>query len=419
MFSNAGRGRLSFAAGALIALGAACNQPRFEPVDAGRVQPSDGGRVGAADATAAEDAGEPPAAGTGEPGAACEAATECASRSCVDGRCCLETACGVCQRCSGPGGRCAMVADQEDDSCRAPARCNGAGLCIRPFNEYPLPAGFTQLDGLTAGPDGNLWFTQAQGAKVGRMTLEGAVSELAVLNATTDRPGPIVTGPDRNLWFTLGSTNRIGRLNPSGTLSQFDAPGTGPRAIAAGPDGQVWFSCEMGAGGLGRISVGGSYTRVALDDFRTFFLDLATGSDGNLWVLGSTAIARVTPAGLDTRFPLPFSAAPQAITAGPDGALWFTVPSRRSIGRISTAGTISELVLPDSGDPFAIVSAADGHLWFTEPQANQISRLTTTGTVTRFLVPTAASRPTHLTVGPDRAIWFYESAAGKIGRFRM
>jgi streptogramin lyase len=39
--------------------------------------------------------------------------------------------------------------------------------------------------------------------------------------------------------------------------------------------------------------------------------------------------------------------------------------------------------------------------------------------VTRFVVPTAASRPTHLTVGPDRAIWFYQSAAGKIGRFRM
>jgi virginiamycin B lyase len=406
----------------LAALVAACNQPRAELVeDAALPLPADGGRIGAGDRPLPVDAPpEPPLATAGrEAGAACEEAAQCATRSCVDGRCCQETACGVCQRCSGSGGRCALVADEEDDSCRSPARCNGASLCIRPFNEYPLPAQITQLESLTAGPDGALWFTQAQGAKIGRMTLEGAVSELSVLDAATDRPGPIVTGPDRNLWFTLGSTSKIARLNPSGTLSTFDAPGTGPRAIEVGPDASLWFSCETGAGGLGRISVAGAYTRIAVDDFRAFFLDLAAGADGNLWVLGPAAIARVTPGGLDTRFALPFPGAPRSITAGPDGALWFTVPTRRSIGRITTAGAITELVLPENGDPFAIVSAPDGHLWFTEPQGNQISRLTTAGAVTRFVVPTAASRPTHLTVGPDRAIWFYQSAAGKIGRFRM
>jgi len=38
-------------------------------------------------------------------------------------------------------------------------------------------------DQITAGPDGALWFTEARGNKIGRITTEGAITEFAL-------PGP-------------------------------------------------------------------------------------------------------------------------------------------------------------------------------------------------------------------------------------
>ncbi|MGO9470062.1 MAG: hypothetical protein ACLQVF_38675, partial [Isosphaeraceae bacterium] len=67
---------------------------------------------------------------------------------------------------------------------------------------------------------------------------------------------------------------------------------------------------------------------------------ITTGSDGNLWFTenASGQIGRMTPAGVVTQFALPTvpppagspagtagtTPNPTAITAGPDGALWFT-----------------------------------------------------------------------------------------------
>jgi streptogramin lyase len=398
----------------------ACIEPRNDPTVLDAAAP-DTRRLDRSDAGSVPDGPESTATpvGTGAAlGAACETGDQCAGGNCVDGRCCASAACGVCQRC-GSAGRCGLVADEEDDTCRTPAKCNAAGLCVRYFFEFALPAG-VQPDSLTSGPDGNIWFVQTQTAKVARMTPAGMVTELAVLDPLVDRPRQIISGPDGNLWITLPSTSKVARLNPSGTITAFDLRGSSPQAIAVGPDGNLWVT-QMNASGLGRITPGGVYQPVMINDFRAFYLDLVLGTDANLWALGSAGIARVMPSGLEMRFALPFPGPPQAIAPGPDNALWFTVPGRRSIGRISHAGVVTELMIPDNGEPFDIVAAPapDGVLWFSDPPNNALSRLTTNGTVTRFPVPTPGSRPTHLTIGPDRAVWFVESATGKIGRLRL
>ena len=54
---------------------------------------------------------------------------------------------------------------------------------------------------------------------------------------------------------------------------------------------------------------------------------ITTGPDGNVWYTGYTgnSIARVTPTGVLTVFPVPTSGSlPYEITTGPDGNLWFT-----------------------------------------------------------------------------------------------
>ncbi|HJU63892.1 MAG TPA: hypothetical protein VJ864_17770, partial [Candidatus Binatia bacterium] len=111
--------------------------------------------------------------------------------------------------------------------------------------------------------------------------------------------------------------------------------------------------------------------------------------------LSSPALAAIM------QFPLPTPGAePLAITAGPDGNLWFTEFSGNNIGRITFAGVITEFPLPTANSgPRGITAGSDGNLWFTERTANRIGRITPAGTITEFVIPTANSTPERITAG--------------------
>jgi hypothetical protein len=63
-----------------------------------------------------------------------------------------------------------------------------------------------------------------------------------------------------------------------------------------------------------------------------------------------------------------------------------------------------------------ITAGPDGALWFTMFAANSIGRITTTGAITQYPIPTANSQSSGIATGPDGSIWFTEHAAGKIGQ---
>jgi hypothetical protein len=152
--------------------------------------------------------------------------------------------------------------------------------------------------GIAAGPDGNLWFTEQTGNRIGRITTTGTVTEFSAGTTAKSGPSGIAKGPDGNLWFTELSGNRIGRITPGGTVTgEFSAgiTGSGMRGIAAGPDGNLWFTEQTGP-----------------------------------------RIGRITPTGTVTEFSAGIKAGstPTGIAAGPDGNLWFTEFEGNQIGRI-------------------------------------------------------------------------------------
>ena len=56
-------------------------------------------------------------------------------------------------------------------------------------------------------------------------------------------PFGIAAGPDGNLWFTNYGNDSIGRITPAGVVSTYTGAGIShPVGIAAGPDGNVWFT---------------------------------------------------------------------------------------------------------------------------------------------------------------------------------
>jgi streptogramin lyase len=257
---------------------------------------------------------------------------------------------------------------------------NTRKLETRQLREFALPTANSQPQGITAGPDGALWFTEFLRNKIGRVTTAGSISEFSIPAAGTG----ITAGPDGALWFTESGSNKIGRITTSGSVSEVSVPtaNSQPLGITSGPDGALWFT-ESGSNKIGRITTSGSVSEVSVP----------TAAGG-----------------------------PWGITAGPDGALWFTELSARKIGRITTSGNTSEFQIPlEFGQfgPLDITAGPDGALWFSE--FDRIGRITTGGSFSQFPLPTAGSYPGGLSpggiaAGPDGAVWFTEQGSNKIGR---
>ena len=234
-------------------------------------------------------------------------------------------------------------------------------------------------DSRRARPGQLFWIEGAEARRLEeRVLLALTVTSFPIPLVEVVQPTGIVTGPDGNLWFTESGSGQIGRMTPSGALTQFDlatipppasaAPGTlaeppSPQGIAAGPDGTLWFTTSDSL--IGRISTTGTITEFQVDGLTLANSTITRGPDGNLWFTGVAGeIGRITPKGTVTEFAVPTTAPPtgsspgtapspttvNGLTAGPDGALWFTGLTGE-IGRITTSGKVTEFALPTVPPP--------------------------------------------------------------------
>lgn len=291
------------------------------------------------------------------------------------------------------------------------------------ITQFPLPTPFSTPLAITAGPDGALWFSEIGTNSIGRLTIDGTLTEFPfqpyIGEAMQDVNG-ITAGPDGALWFTESTNNRIGRVTTDGTFRQFlirhpdqdpDDPyirNAQPMGITTGPDGAIWFG-ETSGNRIGRLdSTTGKLTEFLFPPAGGPRQPhaITAGPDGALWFTVDNAIGRITTSFGYSEFPMPTrSSAPLGITAGPDGALWFTDDADK-IGRITTTGTLSEFSIPTYNSfPRTITSGSDGALWFTELNGNKIGRITTSGRISEFDLP-VGSYPQAITSGSDGALWF-------------
>lgn len=190
---------------------------------------------------------------------------------------------------------------------------------------------FNTPDGITTGADGNLWVSVLTSTHVN--ALDTAARPLIGV-AVTGKPRGVVMGPDGNIWAAETNVGKIARITPAGTLTEFTVPGGGQTLVAAGPDGNVWFT-EAG-GMIGRVTPAGVVTEFTVGGLP---VGIATGPDGNLWVATGANIVRVLPSGVVFKtYPVPAGESAYAITAGPDGAMWFTMRGASdAIGRFNIA----------------------------------------------------------------------------------
>jgi virginiamycin B lyase len=318
--------------------------------------------------------------------------------------------------------------------------------------EFPIPTLASHPSCIVAGPDGNMWFTEATVNKIGMITPSGNVTEFLIPTKDSS-PSCIAAGPDGNLWFTESAriADKVGRITPRGVITEFAVP-TAQNSlggITAGNDGNLWFTeagsdvtrmagdamtkYAFGANGIGRITPSGAVTEFIAGTSEARPRFIAPSADGNLWFTESgiglnqrspftpgdmfSKVGRITPGGVVTEFALPSSnGLPGYIIPGAKGYMWFTEPNVRRIARLAPSGTVIELAVPSA--PLGLATGRDLDLWFTEA-AGMLGHISADGTVTEFPIPAAGSDPAYITTGPAGTLWFTDPGANKIGRVTL
>ena len=228
---------------------------------------------------------------------------------------------------------------------------------------------------LHVGPDRAIWFAERGGNNIGRITLQGRVTEYPIPTVSgcegeaSSVPQGITTGRDGNLWFTEECGNKIGRITLDGVITEYavPTPDSGLLGITAGPDGALWF-VENERGENRAHHAGRTGHRVS-------------------------AVARDAPAAHHRRRrPGVVVLRARCEQDRPPHDGWHVHGVRRA-GR--TGGHHGR-----AGQGAVVCGGFTG---------NSIGRMNLAGQVTHsYAIPTAQSGALQITVGPDRALWFTE-----------
>lgn len=256
------------------------------------------------------------------------------------------------------------------------------------FREVPLPQPRDSNPFSIKGDDANdvVWFTDLTFRQVGYIRPDGSIVKFKLTDSVDPnnemRPLSITAGPDGNAWFTGYITNSSGspldrsfaaRVTLNGTITVFPLPtgnacrdffGTPACDITAGDDGNLYFT-ETQVKKIGRITTAGQITEFPING--SFPLMITTGDDGNVWWTNriTPTIGRITPAGTVTEFPLPPAPTGKVnalldITGDVEGdntvTVAFTNSGTNQVGVVSANGTITQTDLPSGLTPGSIVS---------------------------------------------------------------
>jgi streptogramin lyase len=274
----------------------------------------------------------------------------------------------------------------------------------------------------TLGPDGAVWFAEWTNAKIGRIAMDGTVTEYAV----SAHPFGITTGPDGAIWFTDYAGSKVDRLDPAtGIVTNQYNVGADPYGITTGPDGALWFA-ELGAAKIGRLDLQGNFRESAVlvteEPAGAQPFNITVGPDGNLWFTEQGGIGSITPAMVVTQYGqavVPYDSGrapgPIGIVSGPDGNIWFTEFNNNFIGNINpTTGKVTQYPIPAGQLAQGITTGPDGNLWFCGSSSGQIGSISPSGTVNLYSAKGAS--PQYITIGADGALWFTDSnrAMGRV-----
>src|SRR5438132_1860529 len=247
------------------------------------------------------------------------------------------------------------------------------GVTIQPL-DFPASAG-----AMTVGRDGNLWFTDIRQNVIGRLTSSGQYTSFPIPSRNTV-PVSITTGTDGNLWFVEG-VGRVGRMTPTGVFTEFLIPQNltgGAWAIASGPDGNAWFLEAVDGKHVARVDANGTFRDFAVPGAQ-YLGGIATAFDG-LWLIdtgGNMIMKMRTDGSISATNSIPAGSSISSATGvtALDGTFWF-IHGTGGIARITPNGVVTEYPIPTPNAlPAGLALGNDGNIWFSDYSNNQIGQL--------------------------------------------
>jgi virginiamycin B lyase len=298
--------------------------------------------------------------------------------------------------------------------------------------EYHIPSPGVP-EGIAAGADGALWFTERYTTQIGRVTTDGHF-KIFSFQMNNHHSTSITAGPDGAVWFTFPNsvpnfdTGKIGRITSTGDATFFQIPWVSDaESITTGPDGNLWFADHV-AKAVGRLTTGGVFTKFPIPGPQgTYPWQITSGPDGALWFtdFNGHRIGRLTTSGQVQFFPVVGEGYPDAIASGPDGNVWFTLDDEATVARITPTGVITEFPVSHPDGDYVIVGGivkvTGRSLAFTYDDItsgeSKVGRITVAGVISTTPTPSPESGPRGITAGPGNGIWFTEVLGPSVAGF--
>ncbi|MEE2986471.1 MAG: Lyase-like protein [Nitrospinota bacterium] len=311
--------------------------------------------------------------------------------------------------------------------------------------EYLTPSPDSSPSDLAFDAQGNLWFTEINGNKIGKLvpsetepgTSKG-IQEYELPNPNS-KPNYLIVSKDGQVWFSE-MAGRIGRLDPAtGKISEYPVPTpkSEPHHLAEGDDGSIWF-LEFETNKIARLNPkSGSIKEYAVNEGHPHDLVLKDNSiwysqGGKFWAqnffnkIGRFDIASGTVS--ETTVP-PKKSVPHGMALGGDGTIWFTQLFANKISRLDMSSgepKVVEYPLEGRKGPHdLVVDDQRGRVWFVLNRADSIGLLDiskarpgTSEGMSEFKIPTPKAHPSELVVDPEGNVWFTEMGHYFMGRYQ-
>lgn len=236
----------------------------------------------------------------------------------------------------------------------------------------------------------------------------------------TDIPTAVAAAPDGTVWFTIEFSDAIGIFR-NGKIDRIPtaAQSLEPLGLAADGAGGAWYT-DTSRRAISQISSDGAIRSFPLPTPIVRLGRLAVASDGAVWFADiiTASITRLRD-GIFTRHGVASSGAtPYGIAVDTADRVWSTLQGADLLAYIAADGEVVTLDVPTHNSGLGDIAVDRwGAVWFIEFRANKIGWFAE-GHFIEFAIPTQSAGLTGLAAAPDGSVWFTELSAGKLGRLR-
>lgn len=236
----------------------------------------------------------------------------------------------------------------------------------------------------------------------------------------TDIPAAVAAAPNGAVWFTIEFSDAIAVFR-DGKIERFRKGGQNlePLGLAVDAAGGAWFT-DAPMRAISHISSDGSIRSFPLSTPIVRLGRLALAPDRAVWFADITtaSVTRLQDGKFMGHDVGSLGATPYGIAVDSGGSVWTTLQGADQLGLISSGGQVTALDIPTRNSGLGDVALdRSGTVSFLEMRANQIGQFTE-GRFTEFAIPTPSAGLTAVAAAPDGSVWFTEISAGKLGRLR-